>query len=81
MKAASALEAVTRLFFPPRCIFCGDLLGSSHTGDICACRECLLRIELYPLGKEVILHKVAGGPVINGCDMVVCACKYNGIIK
>ncbi|MCX7746378.1 MAG: ComF family protein [Clostridia bacterium] len=65
-----------KLIFPPKCIFCGNLLEIQTEVEICS-----FCYEKIPFVKEAIIE-VGNMPFIDHfLDGVVCTCQYTGIIK
>ena len=64
------------MIFPPKCIFCGSILGIRPQVDIC--EPCLVKV---PFIREDAV--VEGGKILKNSyfDKVICLCKYSGIIK
>jgi competence protein ComFC len=72
----SMLDTAIKLIFPPKCIFCGNILSANSDIDIC--RGCFNKISFID-------------GIINGhntrrsnsgcCDYIICVCHYSGIIK
>ncbi|MDD5604025.1 MAG: ComF family protein [Eubacteriales bacterium] len=86
------LKRLTQLIFPPRCIFCGELLGYDHKTDISVCGSCMGKIgfyreaEMLPYAQYSMLNTDANtgensGTAFAGCDRYICVCRYSGIIK
>lgn len=66
---------LTNLIFPPKCIFCSNVLADSS--DINICRECFDKIPFLCMNEQEYLN-IFNTPF---CDKVICPCKYEGIIK
>ncbi|MDP4179506.1 MAG: ComF family protein [Bacillota bacterium] len=66
------LKQFINLLFPPKCVFCGELLAFNSKADIC--NLCLDKIPFLP--DEI--YKL--GPAYS-FDSVICLCEYTGIIK
>lgn len=70
------LKCITHLLFPPKCIFCNNLIDIKRNIEICdGC------YNLIPFIK----HKSIMPFFIEGkyeyCDGVICVCSYNSIIR
>lgn len=67
---------VLNLIFPPKCIFCGEILSASVKINICG--SCFNKI---PFMKENYLRRSNEPHAGESCDAIVCVCEYSGIIK
>lgn len=69
------IKWLSRLIYPPRCIFCGLLLETDTAVEICSgCHDRMPFLE-----KKVF--SLDNGSNTSGCDGVICICKYSGIVK
>lgn len=66
------LEAIFDLIFPPKCIFCGKLLG--YGVKVCICNECSCKISYLKC-------RIKGVKKSDFFDDIICTCEYTGIIK
>lgn len=66
---------LVNLVFPPKCIFCHNVLPNSS--DINICRGCFDKIPFIKMNAESY-STVFKTPY---CDKVICPCRYEGIIK
>jgi len=66
---------IIKFFFPPKCIFCGNILYVNSDIDIC--RSCF---ENIPFINGIFERKTLK-QACSGCDYVICVCRYTGIIK
>lgn len=67
---------IIHLLFPPKCIFCGDILSIGTEIEIC--ELCLKKIPLL----DDNLIKPGQKPFKDSyCDEVVCLCQYSGMIR
>ena len=62
--------------FPPKCIFCGKIMPPNV--DIYICGDCF---GLIPFAEETVLRQPAKERMRDGCDEIICICRYEGIIK
>lgn len=68
-------EKLLNLVFPPRCIFCNDLLETGIQLNICeACYNNIPFIQDNPV-------RIAGWNSEGSCNAVISACRYSGIVK
>jgi competence protein ComFC len=70
------LKRFINFVFPPRCVFCNELLDS--TADIHICAVCYKAIPFY--SGSAIKHSGVMRED-GGCDRFICACHYTGMIK
>jgi len=68
--------AIIKLLFPPKCIFCNEILDSNSSIDICS--KCFSKI---PFTDESTQKLKKASTYEDGCDYMVCVCRYSGIIK
>lgn len=74
------LEFVERLIFPPKCIFCSELLGYKVEMEICS--KCFNKIPLITDHLAFVEEFMHGtDPGSTWFDGVFCVCEYSGIIK
>ena len=66
---------LTNLIFPPKCVFCSNVLVNSS--DINICRKCFDEIPFINMNDEEYFSIFS----TSFCDEVVCPCRYEGIIK
>lgn len=66
---------IINLIFPPKCIFCSNVLEDST--DIIICRNCYDEIPFIDLDLDEYLGLFR----TDFCNIVVCPCKYEGVIK
>jgi competence protein ComFC len=69
-------EKIIRLLYPPKCIFCGELLDIDTELEICP--KCFDKIPFMPEENYRSLKKF---DYDSNWDDLVCACEYKGIIK
>lgn len=62
-------DRILNFIFPPKCTFCGKLLGADV--DIHICPGCYMKIPFTNL--QIPLYGLLDG--------IVCVCEYSGIIK
>lgn len=69
------ISKVLLYIFPPKCIFCGNILDKGS--DIFICKGCFNNLTFYDIksSKYKSIFKTTY------CDEVVCACFYEGILK
>lgn len=73
----NVIKFITGLLFPPKCIFCGQVLDLV-TSNLEICTECYKKIPFYEGG---IIKNSIDSPNGSACDGIFCACHYSGIIK
>lgn len=66
---------LVNLIFPPKCIFCRNVLVNST--DINICRKCFDEIPFIDVDED-IYFEIFNTPY---CDKVICPCRYEGIVK
>jgi predicted amidophosphoribosyltransferase len=69
-------DSALKFLFPPRCVFCGNVMVVDSDIDIC--KECYSRI---PFAGRSIITPQADATDGRGCDYVICVCRYSGIIR
>jgi competence protein ComFC len=69
------LKSLINFIFPPKCIFCNELLD--NTAKINICLSCHERVPFY----SSVVRRDSLFPENGGCDKFVCACYYSGMIK
>lgn len=72
----SFFQKLIQLIFPPKCIFCNEVLTLGTKQEICNC--CY---EKIPFAGELFMNSCSNDRNQTGCDGVVCVCHYSGIIK
>ncbi len=65
----TVINSILNFIFPPRCIFCGKLLGVK--ADISICPGCYVNIPF--INRPI--------PFYGFLDGIICVCEYSGIIK
>ena len=76
MEVIFTLEEIIKMIFPPKCIFCGSILGIRQQVEIC--EPCLAKVP-FIRGDTAM----AGARILKNSyfDKVICLCRYWGIIK
>lgn len=69
------IKEIVDIVFPPKCIFCSNVLGD-HS-DINICKSCFNKIPFQNINEDSYF-KIFSAPF---CDIVICPCKYDGLIK
>lgn len=71
---------INRLIFPPKCIFCSELLEYKEEAEICG--KCIGRMPLIT-DNSFFFNKFMHGIDTEAVwfDGVFCTCEYKGIIK
>ncbi len=69
-------ELLLNLLFPPKCIFCGAVMGPETRVEICG--KCN---SLIPYLEDPCLKEDPFSPYRGYCDSVICACEYTGMIR
>lgn len=72
----NVLSNAIKLIFPPKCIFCNDVL--SINSDIDICRSCFNKISFI---DGIINGNNTRQSNSGCCDYIICVCRYSGIIK
>lgn len=68
------------LIFPPKCIFCSEIL--EHDAEIEICRKCFSRIPFIKDRQAFIKVFMQGtNPELTWFDGIFCLSEYKGIIK
>ena len=70
------LHKALGFIFPPKCIFCGKIMPPN--ADIDICEGCFGSI---PFAEEIMLRQPVEERMRDGCDEIICICRYEGIIK
>lgn len=69
-------DAVARLLFPPKCIFCGKALNINV--DVEICEDCSRQI---PFVDDTDIRSNRFWSRKNWFDGLICVCHYSGIVK
>ncbi len=69
------LDGLLNFIFPPKCIFCNQIMDAGAELNICG--ECGKKITF--LGDSFISATGESSP--EGCDAAVSVCHYSGIVK
>lgn len=67
------IKWLLNLIFPPKCIFCSNILGLN--AEIHICKDCYKKIPFIDEAKAALKKG------FNYYDDIVCVCEYSGIIK
>lgn len=76
MRLPVFFDALVKMVFPPKCIFCGTLLDIRSSEDICPC--CFKSI---PFIYNSIAYDCEKSGIDSACDSVICICGYSGIVR
>lgn len=73
-------DFIVRLIFPPKCIFCSELID--RRSEIEICEKCFSKIP-FVTDQKVFIKKFMRGvePDSMWLDSITCICEYKGIIK
>jgi len=69
------VKEILHIVFPPKCIFCRNVL-EDHS-DINICKSCFDKIPFQNINGDSYL-KIFNAPF---CDAVICPCRYESVIK
>lgn len=75
IQAVDLLEQILGIIFPPKCIFCNNIMDIGTELNIC--KECYKKI-VFIGGSQL---GITGSDVSSGCDSAVSICRYTGIVK
>jgi len=68
------INNIINLIFPPKCIFCGNIVNSCSHIEIC--ENCFKRIPFMSENNQKSFLRSYGY-----IDKIICVCEYSGIIK
>ena len=70
------LDYIIGLVFPPKCIFCGNILAINENREICS--GCFEKIPFISMQHGRLLKRDLSERCL---DDVVCVCEYSGMVK
>jgi len=78
--AARIIDYINKLVFPPKCIFCSELLEYKEKLEICT--KCIGKVPLIK-DNSVFLKSFMHGVDAEAVwfDGIFCTCEYKGIVK
>lgn len=70
------LQYIIGILFPPKCVFCGDIIEINMDMHICQCCYAKIPFIKYDFGGIKQKEHTTGC-----CDRIICVCEYSGIVK